>query len=147
MISEVLISATVGLLMFIIINILLNFYEQHKLNQFFRRVTPKLPVPYELISIFGGHVRSIFLNKRNLYIIDELHKKYGKSYGYYFGRQPVVATTDLDLLKKVLFDEPYKNTNRIKFNLPFEEFGDDSIGTAWNEKWHRLRKVISPIFT
>uniref|UniRef100_A0A3B4H2V9 Cytochrome P450 3A n=1 Tax=Pundamilia nyererei TaxID=303518 RepID=A0A3B4H2V9_9CICH len=73
---------------------------------------------------------------------EECHKKYGKMWGIFDGRQPVLCITDPAMIKTILIKECYSFfTNRrslFKKNLTF--FAED-------DQWRRIRSVLSPSFT
>ncbi|KAM3930611.1 cytochrome P450 3A9-like [Leptodactylus fuscus] len=76
----------------------------------------------------------------------ECFKKYGKLWGLYDGRQPVLAILDPVIIKAILVKECYTNfTNRRNFGLngPLET----AITIAEDEQWKRIRTVLSPTFT
>nr|ARO89867.1 cytochrome P450 Cyp3a24 [Andrias davidianus] len=76
----------------------------------------------------------------------ECFKKYGKVWGIYDGRVPVLAITNTALIKSILVKECYTHfTNRRNFGLngPLE----DSITIAKDDHWKRIRTVLSPTFT
>uniref|UniRef100_A0A6I8S7C8 Cytochrome P450 3A n=1 Tax=Xenopus tropicalis TaxID=8364 RepID=A0A6I8S7C8_XENTR len=76
----------------------------------------------------------------------ECFKKYGRMWGMYDGRQPVLAIMDPAIIKTILVKECYTNfTNRRNFGLngPFES----AITIAEDEQWKRIRNVLSPTFT
>uniref|UniRef100_A0A8C5WRK3 unspecific monooxygenase n=1 Tax=Laticauda laticaudata TaxID=8630 RepID=A0A8C5WRK3_LATLA len=66
-------------------------------------------------------------------------KKYGKIWGTYEGRQPMLAITDPDLIKIILVKESYSTFLNRGLNT--------SIVTAQDEQWKRIRTVLSPTFT
>ncbi|KAM6250261.1 cytochrome P450 3A21-like [Porphyrio hochstetteri] len=73
-------------------------------------------------------------------------KKYGKVWGIYDGRQPVVAVTDPQIIKTVLVKECYSTfTNRRKTDLG--GVVNDGVSFAEDEQWKRLRTVLSPTFS
>ncbi|NXU73276.1 CP3A9 protein, partial [Oreotrochilus melanogaster] len=77
---------------------------------------------------------------------DECFRKYGKIWGIYDGRQPVLAVTDPQIIKSVLVKECYSTfTNRRHTDLAGEL--NNAISLAEDEKWKRLRTVLSPTFT
>nr|XP_009934798.1 PREDICTED: cytochrome P450 3A9-like [Opisthocomus hoazin] len=76
----------------------------------------------------------------------ECFHKYGKVWGIYDGRQPVLAVMDPQIIKNVLVKECYSTfTNR----RPFELVGvlKNAISLAEDEQWKRIRTVLSPTFT
>uniref|UniRef100_A0A670YEE5 unspecific monooxygenase n=1 Tax=Pseudonaja textilis TaxID=8673 RepID=A0A670YEE5_PSETE len=73
-------------------------------------------------------------------------KKYGKIWGTYEGRQPMLAITDPELIKIILVKESYSTfLNRGNF-FPRGQL-NTSIVTAEDEQWKRIRTVLSPTFT
>ncbi|NXW89758.1 CP3AL protein, partial [Alopecoenas beccarii] len=76
----------------------------------------------------------------------ECFQKYGKTWGIYDGRQPVLAVTDPQIIKTVLVKEFYSTfTNRRRLDLAGTL--KDAVSIAENEQWKRLRTVLSPTFT
>ncbi|XP_070684068.1 cytochrome P450 3A30-like [Pempheris klunzingeri] len=73
-------------------------------------------------------------------------KKYGKTWGIFDGRQPVLCIADSAMIKTVLIKECYSLfTNRRNFYLNGELH--DAVSIAEDEKWKRIRSVLSPSFT
>ncbi|KAG9479884.1 hypothetical protein GDO78_011748 [Eleutherodactylus coqui] len=73
-------------------------------------------------------------------------KKYGKIWGFYDGRQPVLAVMDPAIIKSILVKECYTIfTNRRDFGLngPIAS----SVANATDDQWKRIRTVLSPTFT
>uniref|UniRef100_A0A8C3X658 unspecific monooxygenase n=1 Tax=Catagonus wagneri TaxID=51154 RepID=A0A8C3X658_9CETA len=67
-------------------------------------------------------------------------------YLLYDGRQPVLAVTDPEMIKAVLVKECYSVfTNRRSFGP--EGIMKNSISLAKDEKWKRVRTLLSPTFT
>ncbi|KAL8175051.1 UNVERIFIED_CONTAM: hypothetical protein K2H54_010688 [Gekko kuhli] len=77
---------------------------------------------------------------------EDCYKKYGKIWGFYDGRTPVLAITDPAIIKAVLVKECYSAfTNRREFG-PTAEL-ETAITIAKDEQWKRIRTVLSPTFT
>ncbi|NXK13256.1 CP3A9 protein, partial [Herpetotheres cachinnans] len=77
---------------------------------------------------------------------NECFQKYGKVWGIYDGRQPVVAVVDPQIIKSVLVKECYSTfTNRRRMELA--GVLSNAISLAEDEQWKRIRTVLSPTFT
>ncbi|XP_044203377.1 cytochrome P450 3A40 [Thunnus albacares] len=73
-------------------------------------------------------------------------KKYGKIWGIFDGRQPVLCVTDPAMIKTVLIKECYSLfTNRRNFRLNGPLY--DAVSIAEDDQWRRIRSVLSPSFT
>uniref|UniRef100_A0A8C7K3K4 unspecific monooxygenase n=1 Tax=Oncorhynchus kisutch TaxID=8019 RepID=A0A8C7K3K4_ONCKI len=76
----------------------------------------------------------------------ECFQKYGRIWGIYDGRQPVLCIMDKSMIKTVLIKECYNIfTNRRNFHLNGELF--DAVSVAEDDTWRRIRSVLSPSFT
>ncbi|XP_010611147.1 cytochrome P450 3A14 isoform X1 [Fukomys damarensis] len=76
----------------------------------------------------------------------ECYKKYGKIWGSYDGRQPVLAITEPDMIKAVLVKECYSAfTNRR--TLGPVGFMKNAVSASEDEEWKRIRTLLSPTFT
>ncbi|XP_078414720.1 cytochrome P450 3A30-like [Cetorhinus maximus] len=106
----------------------------------FKRLGVPGPRPLPFIGTFLHY-------RKGLFGFDtECYKKYGKMWGIYDGRQPILSLTDPDLIKVIFIKEFYTLfTNRRNFGLngPLAE----SILTAEDDNWKRIRSVLSPAFT
>ncbi|KAM4750140.1 cytochrome P450 3A30 [Anableps anableps] len=96
------------------------------------------PIPF-----FGTmlHYRRGFFN-----FDQECYRKYGKIWGIYDGRQPVLCVADPEIIKAVLVKECYSFfTNRRNFRLNGPLY--DAVSIAEDDQWKRIRSVLSPSFT
>uniref|UniRef100_K7FSE6 Cytochrome P450 3A n=1 Tax=Pelodiscus sinensis TaxID=13735 RepID=K7FSE6_PELSI len=76
----------------------------------------------------------------------ECYKKYGKIWGFYDGRQPVLSVMDPKIIKTVLVKECFTIfTNRR--NLGLVGVLESAVSIAEDEQWKRIRTVLSPTFT
>ncbi|XP_015675017.1 cytochrome P450 3A9-like [Protobothrops mucrosquamatus] len=74
------------------------------------------------------------------------YKKYGKIWGTYNGRRPILAVTDPEIIKIILIKESYSTfLNRGTF-APRGQL-KTAIVIAEDEQWKRIRTVLSPTFT
>ncbi|XP_078096282.1 cytochrome P450 3A24-like [Mustelus asterias] len=76
----------------------------------------------------------------------ECYKKYGKMWGIYDGRLPILSIMDIDLIKTIFVKEFYTLfTNRRNFGL--NGLFQESILIVEDDHWKRIRSVLSPAFT
>ncbi|XP_072916752.1 cytochrome P450 3A30-like [Hemitrygon akajei] len=106
----------------------------------FKRLGIPGPRPLPFIGTFLHYRKGMFK------FDTECYQKYGTIWGIYDGRQPVLCITDPDLIKTVLIKEFYTlftNRRNIGLNGPFEE----TVGVVADEKWKKIRNVLSPAFS
>lgn len=143
---SVLASVLASLLVTVLVQFCATVARNYKAHQFFKIRSPNLPVVPNA-SLLGGHMKEIAFDKRNWRKVDELHKKYGKTFGVFYESQPMVSTVDLDFIKTFIIDEPNDHNDRIVPGGPIDEFERDTISLANGKQWLRLRKAIAPAFT
>ncbi|KAK5865791.1 hypothetical protein PBY51_020033 [Eleginops maclovinus] len=106
----------------------------------FKKMGVPGPTP---IPFFG----TMLAYKKGFTVFDQnCFNKYGKIWGIFDGRQPVLCITDPAMIKTVLIKECYSLfTNRRNFRLNGELY--DAVSIAEDDQWRRIRSVISPSFT
>ncbi|NP_997838.1 cytochrome P450, family 3, subfamily c, polypeptide 1 [Danio rerio] len=78
----------------------------------------------------------------------ECSKKYGKVWGIYDGRLPLLLVTDLEMIKTILVKDCYSTfTNRRNMNPDLVGPFADGITLVKDERWRRIRSSLSPYFT
>uniref|UniRef100_A0A673GY97 unspecific monooxygenase n=1 Tax=Sinocyclocheilus rhinocerous TaxID=307959 RepID=A0A673GY97_9TELE len=76
----------------------------------------------------------------------ECFKKYGRVWGIYDARQPVLCIMDQSFIKTILVKECYSLfTNRRNFRLNGPLY--DAVSLVEDDDWRRIRSVLSPSFT
>nr|XP_008121932.1 PREDICTED: cytochrome P450 3A24 isoform X1 [Anolis carolinensis] len=107
---------------------------------FFKKLGIPGPRPLPFIGTFLEY------NKGVLDFDERCRQKYGKIWGFFDGREPVMAILDPVIIKTILVKECYTHfTNRRDFGLNGDF--DSSILTVQDEQWKRIRTVLSPNFT
>ncbi|XP_062036814.1 cytochrome P450 3A6 [Lepus europaeus] len=98
------------------------------------------PTPLPFIGTILGY-------RKGMWEFDiECRKKYGKMWGLFDGRQPLMVITDPDMIKTVLVKECYSVfTNRRSFGPV--GFMKKAVSISEDEDWKRVRTLLSPTFT
>ncbi|XP_008293417.1 cytochrome P450 3A40-like [Stegastes partitus] len=107
---------------------------------FFKKIGIQGPKPLPFIGTFLEYRQGIHNFDTNCY------KKYGKMWGIYDGRQPLLAIMDTDMIKTILVKECYSvftNRRDLGLNGPLR----DAVTVVEDEEWKRIRSVLSPSFT
>lgn len=108
--------------------------------RFFKKLGIPGPQPLPFIGTFF-HYRKGILN-----FDQDCYQKYGKIWGIYDGRKPVMVILDPTIIKTILVKECYTYfTNRRKF--PLNGDLESAVSIASDEQWKRIRTVLSPTFT
>ncbi|XP_042336763.1 cytochrome P450 3A24-like [Sceloporus undulatus] len=107
---------------------------------FFKKLGIPGPKPLPFIGTFLEYRKGV------LDFDQKCYQKYGKIWGIFDGRQPVMAILDPTIIKAILVKECYTHfTNRRDFGLNGDL--DSSIVIVADEQWKRIRTVLSPNFT
>ncbi|XP_036597164.1 cytochrome P450 3A8-like [Trichosurus vulpecula] len=73
-------------------------------------------------------------------------KKYGRIWGFFDGRQPVLAITDPEIIKSVMVKECYSVFTNRRGGLPAKTLWS-AITFVQDDQWKRIRTILSPTFT
>ncbi|XP_038618599.1 cytochrome P450 3A24-like [Tachyglossus aculeatus] len=108
------------------------------------RVFKKLGIPGPRPLPFFG----TFLEYRNgMFEFDQkCFQKYGKVWGIFDGRQPILAVLDPDIIKTVLVKE-FHNSFPNRRNILLNGRLTSGLTVAEYHTWKRIRTIISPTFT
>ncbi|XP_047435259.1 cytochrome P450 3A27-like [Mugil cephalus] len=83
-----------------------------------------------------------------VYYVDDTQcaQKYGRLWGMYEFRRPLLAVMDPDMLKTILVKECFTYfTNRRNLGLNGDLY--DTVSIAEDDLWRRIRNILSPTFT
>ncbi|KAG7316184.1 hypothetical protein KOW79_021050 [Hemibagrus wyckioides] len=107
---------------------------------FFKRLGVSGPKPIPFLGTMLEY-------RKGIHTFDlECFQKYGKIWGIYDARQPVLCILDTEIIKTVLIKECYSLfTNRRNFRLNGPLY--DAVSIVEDEDWKRIRSVLSPSFT
>ncbi|XP_041859474.1 cytochrome P450 3A27-like [Melanotaenia boesemani] len=107
---------------------------------FFKKLGIPGPKPLPFIGTF-------LELRHGVHVFDtKCYQKYGKVWGTYDGRTPVLVIMDTAMIKTILVKECYSMfTNRRDFGLngPMRE----AVTVIVDEEWKRIRSILSPSFT
>ncbi|KAL1281617.1 hypothetical protein QQF64_000420 [Cirrhinus molitorella] len=109
-------------------------------HSFFKKLGIPGPKP---LPFFG----TMLEYKKGFHNFDvECFKKYGRVWGIYDARQPVLSIMDQSIIKTILVKECYSLfTNRRNFRLNGPLY--DAVSLVEDDDWRRIRSVLSPSFT
>ncbi|XP_035221635.1 cytochrome P450 3A24-like isoform X2 [Stegodyphus dumicola] len=118
-------------------------------------VLKKLGIPGpEPNFLFGNLLEMVMKNPIQCH--KEWIQKYGKVVGYYFGTEPVVLITDVELLKRIQISDFHKFMNRPSLfrgrrRKPNEmrrvEGFSQQLVILKDKKWKDIRSILTPSFT
>ncbi|CAK7303344.1 Cytochrome P450 3A12 [Vulpes lagopus] len=94
------------------------------------------PTPLPFVGTALGYRKGFSVFDENCF------RKYGRMWGFYDGRQPVLAITDPDMIKTVLVKECYSVFTNRRVG-----FMKSAISLSEDEEWKRMRTLLSPTFT
>ncbi|KAM6976475.1 cytochrome P450 3A40-like [Aplochiton taeniatus] len=108
--------------------------------RFFKKLGIPGPRPLPFIGTFLEYTRGVHVFDQ------ECYNKYGKVWGFYDGRQPVMGLMDTSMIKTILVKECYSvftNRRDLGLNGPLR----DAVSIVEDDHWKRIRAVLSPSFT
>ncbi|XP_040003373.1 cytochrome P450 3A30-like isoform X2 [Xiphias gladius] len=98
------------------------------------------PKPVMYFGTIGQHNR--------VYYLDDVccAHKYGRVWGMYELKRPILAVMDPDMLKTILVKECFAHfTNRRNFRLNGDLY--DAVSILEDDDWRRIRNILTPLFT
>lgn len=146
MILELIIYMLTALLLVIVAHALIRAVQVHYAYTKFKKALNGLTILPETWSP-GGHMHQVLFDKYSCLKIESLHRQYGKTFAWLYGTLPMAMTVDLELVRKMIYEDPNLNINKQKFSVPIKELEYDSIVMAEHDQWRRIRKALAPSFT
>lgn len=95
----------------------------------------------------SGHDPLMGFSKYHWLQQEPLHRRYGRTFGWIGGTKPIVSTIDLDLIQKMILDDPFAHLDRPNLDLPFKELSRDNIAFSNSKQWARIRRAMTPALT
>ncbi|XP_025106014.1 cytochrome P450 3A24-like isoform X3 [Pomacea canaliculata] len=128
--------------MVLVIIVLVYMYGTWTFSHFSNRDIPgPKPVP------FFGNTLEIW-RKGIFEVARDWQRQYGKIFGVYFMRSPVILTTDLDIVKEVFLKDFTNFTNRGEVSKRAKPYPMNfSLAFAEDDTWRRLRHTMTPTFS
>jgi cytochrome P450 len=126
---------TVILLLYVVIKCRLALWQ-------FKRKNNGLPM-YDKLHLLGNTMFTLAVAPNSCNLVDQAHKRLGKTFGWLSTTRYGVHTTDLELLKRVVID--LGEINRIKTDFPLQEI-ENSLLFAEDDQWRKLRRNFAPAF-
>lgn len=121
-------------------------YVRRVRSKFIQNAKASVPM-YPFSWLPCGDFYHIFYDPKILTRLNELHARLGNTFGWMWGSQAIVFTTDLELIKTMVVAEANEHINRIRFYIPVPEVEFDSIAFANGAQWRRIRRAMAPSFT
>ncbi|CAF0750463.1 unnamed protein product [Brachionus calyciflorus] len=108
----------------------------------------KRSIPGPEPEFLFGNYRQILQNKNYSETIRDWTQKYGRTYGYFEGHQPVLITSDLEIIQQV-FIKQAANFNARKRPVMDKKEDDPSAHLFQSSKarWKRMRTIMNPTFS
>lgn len=99
--------------------------------------------------IYGNLFRHF--SRPNVIRFNEDFARYGPIYGYYIGKQPVVAINDIELIKRIQIKDFHLFSDRNRVMLKYGIHPNPPlfhhIITAQGSRWKEVRSLLNPTFS
>lgn len=98
-------------------------------------------------SALTGNLMELIAPNHNILIQEEYHRRFGKTYGIFYGADPWILTIDVDLLYKVFVLDSYKYINHTQYRVPLMTEINRSLVQVKDDEWRKQRKILDPFFS
>lgn len=132
----------ISTILVIVLPAILYYYQFTKPYSYFRKRGIAGPKPKIIFGNLLDYQNQFELRHESLSLNAQ---KYGKIYGYYYGKYPVLHISDVDMAKEVLLKQSKNFINRFSFTAASRK----SVGLlqARDETWKNARESLSPLFS
>ncbi|XP_019625332.1 PREDICTED: cytochrome P450 3A8-like [Branchiostoma belcheri] len=124
--------------------VLFYLYAVHPLWTFKRMGIPgPTPLPFfgNLLSWFKDGIWNIEVNRQRV-------EKYGKVYGFFFGRMPILIVSDREMLREIFVKKFHALTNRTGKEMLLDTRPSGRMLTNLrDEDWKEVRSTLRPAFS
>lgn len=98
-------------------------------------------------NLLSGNLYDIIAQDNNIHIIDQWHERLGKTYGMFFGPDPWVLTTDLDLIHRLFVSEGHRYVDITQLRFPYIDDINNSLAQVGGDGWRKARRSLNPPFS
>ncbi|MBN3299316.1 thromboxane-A synthase [Amia ocellicauda] len=132
-------GTSVSVSLFVVFIALLYWYSVHPYSALAR-----IGIKHPKTAPFFGN---LFLFRQGFWDAHrELINKYGRVCGYYLGRRPIIVISEPDMIKQILVKDFNNFPNRMHLGMSTKPVSD-SILFLRDERWKRVRSVLTPTFS
>ncbi|KAL8597011.1 hypothetical protein ACOMHN_050110 [Nucella lapillus] len=129
-----------GLLLLVVL--LIYIYATWPYSQF-QRLGISGPPPQP----FLGNMRQM-ISKTTVHALKEWSQQYGRIYGLYLGREPMIVIGDIEILKSVLVKDFAHFSDRAIFARSAQaRVSEKMLVSATGADWKRIRSIVTPTFS
>ncbi|EDV25743.1 uncharacterized protein TRIADDRAFT_13732, partial [Trichoplax adhaerens] len=104
----------------------------------------KINIPGPKPKFIVGNLWDTVYARRHLCLTDHV-KKYGKIFGLYYGRKPIIHVADPDIAYEILVKQSENFINRIKFGPTSKQ--PVGLIDARDVTWKHARESLTPLFS
>lgn len=134
------------LLIFTAVVVITSLFFQYKKRVEYFKSFKNRDIPGPEPSILLGNYAELKKADNKNKVINGWIAKYGDVCGYFFGPKRYIIISDLDTINQVFIKNSASFYNREDFALD-AKYLIDSVIALKNERWAKVRKILTPIFS
>ncbi|CAG2170958.1 unnamed protein product, partial [Oppiella nova] len=97
------------------------------------------------IPIFGNFLETFLVPLHETEL--KWHQRYGKVYGHFMGKLPILNIADPELIKAILVRDFHQFHDRTKLWLSNNNIMVRNVHQLTGDDWKRVRSIVTPVFT